>query len=305
MSAAAVQRAMAAAAKREAAEELSRALERLWHLHRQDFAVLTGPGTPFLPPVDVAAVKAAHLQRALAGVRWFRRAERKSARSNAAVTAAEEVAALEATREAELSRLQQDLDRDWAALRANAPEVVLAALASAFEDNEAPAAAVGVDEAEVSLVVLVPGLEAVPERTPDTTPAGNLTLRKMTKSQRCQLHSTLVAAHVLLTVKEALAVAPGLSACRIVAIQHSGQDAYGQPRVDVLLAARFDRARLRGVSWDTSTAQQILEDAATDRVVNLRRQTRQMLPVDLTGHPDIAGMLRHLDREGLVPGTAR
>ncbi len=46
---------------------------------------------------------------------------------------------------------------------------MLATLEEAFEDNEAPAAAVGVNDDEVALVVLVPGSEVVPEQTPSTT----------------------------------------------------------------------------------------------------------------------------------------
>jgi hypothetical protein len=95
--------------------------------------------------------------------------------------------------------------------------------------------------------VLAPTLEMIPERKPDRTPAGNLTLKKLTKGERASFHSTAVASHVLLTVRETLAVAPALSACRIVAIRHAGDDAYGQPRVDVLMAARFERGRLHGV----------------------------------------------------------
>jgi hypothetical protein len=38
----------------------------------------------------------------------------------------------------------------------NDPDVVLATLAEAFEDNEAPAAPVAVDDAELDLVVLAP-----------------------------------------------------------------------------------------------------------------------------------------------------
>jgi hypothetical protein len=55
------------------------------------------------------------------------------------------------------AQLQHQLDERWSQLRGNDPEVVLATLAEAFEDNEAPAAAVAVDGAELDLVVLVPG----------------------------------------------------------------------------------------------------------------------------------------------------
>ncbi len=43
----------------------------------------------------------------------------------------------------EQAQAQQELDRQWARLVGNDPDTVLATLAEAFEDNEAPAAPVG------------------------------------------------------------------------------------------------------------------------------------------------------------------
>ena len=48
---------------------------------------------------------------------------------------------------------------------------MLATLAEAFEDNEAPAAPVGIDGTELSLIVLVPDEDAVPERLHHTESA--------------------------------------------------------------------------------------------------------------------------------------
>src|SRR4051794_29663699 len=67
-----------------------------------------------------------------------------------------EIAAAHAANRAQQDRWQPFLDAHWQALLGSDPEVVLAALAAAFEDNEAAAAAVGVEDAEVALVVVVP-----------------------------------------------------------------------------------------------------------------------------------------------------
>jgi hypothetical protein len=67
-------------------------------------------------------------------------------------------------------------------LAGNDPDTVLATLAEAFEDNEAPAAAVGIDGAELMLIVLVPDEGTVPEQMPATTQTGNLKLRKLAKA---------------------------------------------------------------------------------------------------------------------------
>jgi len=250
--------------------------------------------------VYTAAVVAEHEARALVRIGRFKRSERKQARASAAVSAQQEVAQLEEQRQQEWRQMQDQVDHWWAALLCNDPEVVLSVLGEAFEDNEAPAAAVGIDGSDVALVVLAPSIEMIPERKPDRTPAGNLTLKKLTKGERASFHSTAVASHVLLTVKETLAVAPALSACRIVAIQHAGNDSYGQPRVDVLMAARFERGRLHGVMWNTTAAVRILSDTATELVANFRKTTGEMQPINLDREPEIEGLLRQLEVEDLV-----
>ena len=192
------------------------------------------------------------------------------------------------------------MDGWCAALLRNNPEVVLSVLGEAFADNEAPAAAVGVDGAEVALVVLVPTIDMMPERKPDITPAGNLSLKKLTKAERGSFHSIAVGSHVLLTVNEALAVARALTACRIVAIQHTGGDAYGRPKIDVLMAARFERARLAEVRWDQATALQIVDHTSTELVVKPHKATNQLQPIDLVGEPAIRAMLQRLEVDDLV-----
>ena len=122
---------------------------------------------------------------------------------------------------------------------------MLATLAEAFEDNEAAAAAVGIDEGEVSLLVLVPDTTAVPERKPTTTPAGNLSLKKLTKREAADFYKVVVCGHVLVTVKEAFAVAPAVAGARVAAVRVTGDDAYGRPH-EVVLAAHFRRAGPRG-----------------------------------------------------------
>jgi hypothetical protein len=178
-------------------------------------------------------------------------------------------------------------------------------LAHAFEDNEAPAAPTGVDGDEVSLVALVPGLETMPERKPDTTAAGNLTLRKLTKAERAELHAAAVTSQVLRTVREAFAVAPGLSAARIVALQQFDVDAYSNPIFEVMLAARFERSRLDGVKWNQANANSILEGTASELLMNVRRGTGELRPLDLRREPDLAAILGHIELDDTRLGEPR
>jgi hypothetical protein len=111
----------------------------------------------------------------------------------------------------QLASLSSSLDAGGG-LEANDPDTILATLAEAFEDNEAAAAPLEVSGDEVSLVVLVPAEDAVPQTKPATTSAGNLTLKRLTKPEAAEWYRALVCGYVPATVKEAFAVAPRLLA---------------------------------------------------------------------------------------------
>lgn len=292
--AAASQRRVAQADRLAQARELQRALDELLGLHRQEFVAATPPQAPPPPAVNAAAVVKDHERRALRGIGVFQRDARKRARAAAREVARQHIAQLEAERVGRWRQAQHELDTWWAALLRNQPDAVLPALAEAFEDNEAPAAAVGVDGAEVAIVALVPGIDAMPERKPVTTVAGNLSLKKLTKSERASLHTTAVASHILLTLREAFAVAPGLFSARIVALLPS-VDSYGNSTFDAILAARFERGGLDNVRWDQANAIGIVEDAATELVLNARGVTRELKPLDLRHEPELAALLHRIE----------
>jgi hypothetical protein len=85
-----------------------------------------------------------------------------------------------------------------------------------------------------------------------------------------------------------------------VALQHSRNDAFGQPRVDVVLAAHFDRARLAAVRWDQAEAGTIVDDAATECITKLRRATNELQPLDLSQEPAIQELLAYVEIEELL-----
>jgi hypothetical protein len=192
----------------------------------------------------------------------------------------------------------------WAQLLDNDPDTVLAALAEAFEDNEAAAAPVGVAKdgsvAEASIVVLVPDTEVVPERKPTITEAGNLSLKKLTKRETADLYKLLVCGYLLATAKEAFAVAPRLTQVRLVAIRTTGRNAYGQLRVDALLGVCFARSALLGVRWQDADATAIVNDAGEDLTVNQVGQSKAFEALNLTAEPEIAEVLAAIDVEELV-----
>lgn len=298
--AASSQRALAQAAKAQAAQELQAAMTRILTLYQQEFPITTRPVAADGSPVPVAAVRARHHEKKLKGIGLFKRSARRAAKAEADAAADAEILRLEQQRHRDRTQRQAELDRWWSALNANDEDVVLGVVAAAFDDNEAAAAPVGVEGSELTAVVLVPGIESVPEKKPATTAAGNLSLKKSTKTERSSLHTVLISSHVLLTVREALAVAPGITAIRAIAFRHSRTDAFGKPSVDVLMAARFDRARLSAVRWDGAEAHEIVQDAATELVINLKCTTHELLPIDLSGEPAIAELISHAEIGELI-----
>jgi hypothetical protein len=52
----------------------------------------------------------------------------------------------------------------------------------------------------------------------------NLTLRKLAKGERAAGYTLLVAGHVLVTLRETFAAAPGINAARVLALRDDGTD---------------------------------------------------------------------------------
>jgi hypothetical protein len=293
------QRQLAAAEKAEEAQRLAAALQEILSVHRTEFPPASPPVAPGPSLPDARAVRRRHERDALAGISLLQRAARAGAKDRAAQAAEVELAAARQQAIEQQAEVQRQLDQHWQRLCDNDPEVVLATLAEAFEDNEAPAAPVAVDGTELALVVLAPPYEVVPERMPDRTKAGNLTLRKLPKGERSALYGLLVFGHLLVTMREAFAVAPGMTAIRSVLLRHRGPDAYGRPRLECLLAGRFLRSAFDSVRWHDADASRIVQDTATELLVNLRRGT-ELQPINLSKEPEIQKVIDLVDFDDLL-----
>jgi hypothetical protein len=108
-----------------------------------------------------------------------------------------------------------------------------------------------------------------------------------------QLHLLLIAGHVLVTLREAFAVAPGAGAARVVAVRRTGPGIYGRPTLDCMLAGRWTRTAFNGVRWADADAGSILAGTAAELVLNHKRS--QVFPVGLSTEPEIRGLLSTLD----------
>jgi hypothetical protein len=289
-----------AAEKLDQARALSDALQVIMHMHRAEFPLAQRPVAPAPPPIDVSPFRAMHVKEAKAATSVFARSVRKAALDEAERRAQIDVANLASTYEHERAAWQASLDEEWAALANNDPDTVLTTLADAFEDNEAAAAAVGVDGAEVTLVVVVPSSSAIPERQPTTTAAGNLSLKKLTKREAADLYKLLVCGHTLVTVKEAFAVAPALQSARVIALRAASPDAYGTVRPEAVLAARFERSWLAGIQWAQADATQVVNDASTERILIQKGATRELTPIDLGKEAQLGEVVNAIDFDELI-----
>lgn len=290
----------AAELKAEEGRRLNDALAAILNVHRAEFRPAERPVAPEPPPIDVAAIRREHVKSARATTPLFPRAQRRAALQEAERRTADDVAALQQRYAGQRAAWQTQLDARWSALLKNDADTVLASLAEAFEDNKAAAAAVGVEGSEVSLVVLIPPPSILPERHPTLTQAGNLSLKKFTKRESADLYKLLVCGHVLVTVKEAFAVAPRLSAARVVAVRRSAPDSYGKVRPEALLAVRIQRSALNGIRWADADAVQVLEDAATEKVVNQKGTIQELRPIDVAGEPELEALVGAVEFEDML-----
>lgn len=288
----------AAAAKAAEAQRLAAAFSELTSIHRGSFAPAQQPMAlaPDLP--DDGEVRRRHEKTALRGLSILRRSARAAAREHAAHAADQELESARMAAQSQWASRQHDLDVLWASLVDNNPDIVLSTLAEAFEDNEANAAPLAVDGDEVSIALLAPDESIVPERMPGTTAAGNLSLRRLPKGERAALYTTAVLGHVLVTLREAFAVCPGLRAARIVVLR-AGAAGAGGPPFECLLAGLWTRSALDGVAWDTADASAIAPATAEELLISLRGG-KQLQPVDLSREPAIAALLNHVDGDELV-----
>ncbi|GIF63946.1 hypothetical protein Ais01nite_19810 [Asanoa ishikariensis] len=255
-------------------------------------------------PPDRAAIYRHYEKQTLTGVGVFKRAERTSAKQQAAAWADAEAARQWAALKSQQAQWQQALDQQWQALVSNDPDAVLRTLAEAFEDNEAASDAVGVDGDEVSLVVLVPpASQAIPEQMPGRTAAGNLSLKKITQADKADFFKQFVCGQVLVTLREAFAVAPGLRAARVIVLRNDGRDPYGRPDMPCLVAVSVARRALEGVRWRDADAVDILNAAAHEKLMAQKGRSKELSPLDLSYEPDITALINAVDLEELGAST--
>jgi hypothetical protein len=117
----------------------------------------------------------------------------------------------------------------------------LEVLEEAFEDNELPAAALDYTGDHVFLLVSVPAPDSlVPEHKVDQTAAGNLTVKKRTKTESNAMYLAILASAMAATAKEAFAVAPSAQKGTVVGVRKDD----ASQEIAPLYLAEMDRGDL-------------------------------------------------------------
>lgn len=290
---------LAQANKQQEASRLRDAFEAITTIHQETFAPAQKPLAPPAALVDAGAIRRECTAAALKGVGLFDRAGRTAAKEKALAEAELRIQKEVQARREQAVEQQGELNQLWVRLLANDPETVLDRLATAFEDNEAAAAPLGVSEAEATIVVLLPGEDVVPTRRPTTTAAGNLSLKRMAKKDRDAFYTRLAAGYALVTIKEAFAVAPALESVRVVAVRRVKKNAYGAKLAEVLLAAQVRLSALAGVQWTSQDAPTLLRDVADELLIHEKGVAKTLTPLDLSTEPELEKVVDSIDFDEL------
>ena len=279
----------------EAVAQLDDKLAQLAAIHRVDFPPAKPPSPAEMPQVDEGSLRSAAVAAELRGVPLLRRSMRLAARQVGAQKAEREIAQAHERAKAEQDRQTAELQRAWEQLVQNDPQMVLSALETAFEDNMSPAAAVNVDGSLLDVVMYWPEIDAVVgERKAVLTPTGRPTHHKRSMTERNALYLAALGSNVLATVKESLAVAPGLDQARILVVMHRQGDS--DRGIDALFAGQFSRAALDGYQWNQLDPRETLLELLPDAKLNLKGRTKAVEPIELSDDPELSRVLEELAR---------
>jgi hypothetical protein len=273
-------------AKAAEAERIRAELAAIQGLHRNQFdepereMAALPPLPPFLDLLERA--EAEHLR----GIGLFHRQKRAAARDRAREATERHSRILLGRARQERAEKQAAIDKDWNQLLANDEDTVLHVLESVFDDNQAPAAALGVEGETAFVAVLPPTAESLPLRLPSVTSAGNLSLKKMTKSQQAAWHLTLVAGHVVATAKETLTACPGLKDVTLIALR----PAAGTTPAPILVT-NLSRHSLSGVRWADVSAWDVVEQCGRETRIRFKGAAQQITDLNPSEVPNLNVLL--------------
>lgn len=291
----AVSRSLAGQEKLAQADAAAEQIRQILALHTEQFDTVTAPVAPMPTVASLEEIQRQRRAELLRGVGLLQRRQRAQVKQTADTEAQQEHARQQASARSAQVAAQAELDVAWQLLLDNHPDAVLEVLDGAFEDNDAAAAPLGIEGSTVQVAVLVPGQEAVPEKVPGVTAAGNPSLRKMTKKQSAALYSEMVAGYGLVTAKEAFAVAPGLTNVAVMALRRGPVDAYGSVSGEVMMAFTLSCTALDGIQWQEAAALQVLEDACSSLTIRQKGAAQELQPLTAADVENLETVLAAFD----------
>lgn len=243
-----------------------RQLAELMAVQRERFAPAQRLVVADPPSVDAIPLETQEWKRLKRGVHVWQRGERKRLRHAAAVHGQREAADLYSQACAQQRAQQVEADTWWQSLLNGQPDVLRAALETAFADNPAAVTVTWADGQEAAVTLLLPGLDVLPEKKTHVTPTGRLSAKAWTKTELNDVYAELLGAHLLATVRETWAVAPSLRRIRITGVRHHDAS-------DDLL---FDVTVIHDTGWwdDDAAGSAVLQNA--DRGLNRAGRAREI-----------------------------
>ncbi|WP_309500337.1 TerD family protein [Streptomyces shenzhenensis] len=300
-SAAQLERARRQAERAQQEAERDAAIAQLEELRRQTTSVHLQSFPPARPPVvprpqqlSLAWALAEAQAHHLAGLGLFARTERAAARRRAEEDAPAYLAAEEARLHAVYDELTAEAAQWWQALVSNEEETVCEAVNYAFSDNTAAGCAVGVDADVLSVVMRQQDIDSLPVQMPGVTPSGRPALKTLSKRDRTLWWLTSMGSSIVATLKEAFAVAPGITAVDLAVLtrlpntQRLGFVAYG----------RWTRQAIEAGPWQETTdalrfldiGQDVACSVTTTASGNLSNTVK---PLDTSRLPGLQSLLDH------------
>lgn len=273
--------------KAAVARELESFFAAMGGIHRQTFDPVRKPVAPEPVLPDFTEILGKAEKNELKRVSRLSLSARKVAKKLARDIAEQHALSLLGESIELKSNLQTQLDHGWDRLVSNDPDSVFEVLNDAFQDNDAPAAAVGVEGHDASVVVLVAGMEAIPERYPTATAAGNLSIKKMTKSVRNDHYKVLVCGNLLVTASESFAVAPGIRSVTLVAVRASGDGHHFEP----IFATKIKRVSLQSIPMSSLDPSEVVDQVGMDTCLRTKGLSKELQPLDVKSEPDLKRLL--------------
>jgi hypothetical protein len=277
----------------EELQALAAQLEAMLSIHRQVFPPAQPPVASPPESVDYLTMERKHRREQRRGILFYRFSERRAAKRKARALAVEEARREEQAREAARARTQAELDEWWRKLLENDRDVVLGVLEASFADNQAPAVPINCEDGRATIVMLMEREDVVPEHRPHVTPTGRPSSKKLTQTERSELYQAWLSSNLLVTVKEAFAVAPGLQAATVVVLRRV-PNPFGELKIDAVYCGTFSRERFNRLNFQSLDVLDAIFHAEDVRM-ETKGRTKRLMPVDLSKDPEMGELVAEVE----------